>query len=278
MADKEAITETPPAQSLSEFLATNAARETSQSGTPSGTVALTSGSAPSSNSPSGKFPEVKAINRTGYSPPVGSFRSGTLEQMQEQVVLTCIVIRWKLTKMLPSVDFISQYTNVPAPTVEYFLDHPEFQAKLTAKGVPIPGTPSDFLSVEQIQTIAVIVDPSSNKTLEQRLKSIQIDFDTYHNWLRQPTFNSTLKALTNGILEEHLPNMLVALAAKASSGDMKAIEFAFEVSGYYRKGAESTNAQEVLVRIMEVLMVELKDSPDKLARISAALSPTGGLK
>lgn len=171
-----------------------------------------------------------------------------------------------------SADAIKRITRVPPKIVDVIFNSEAFKTAIELRGVELD---SAYLTPEQDLTIQLLSDPTLKGGLTSRLRAAGVPFAKYRAWLKNPVFKDRINRLQSGVLKELEGDMLVALGEKATSGDLRAIEFAFEVTGKHNPAKqEAINLQEAIVQIIDILQQEIKD-PELLARIGFRLSGIG---
>lgn len=140
----------------------------------------------------------------------------------------------------------------------------EFKEAMSQRGIEWTGKQAG-ITPEQSYALSIVLDPSSRRTFEARLKSAGITYTKWNAWCRQPLFAQAVSAITEGALQDNVGVVHTALVNKAISGDVRAMEFFYQISGRFDPAKEQTmNMNALLLSIIEVLTRRLGTQPELL--------------
>lgn len=129
-----------------------------------------------------------------------------------------------------------------------------------------------------VQLIAAnsLLDLTDNRSTKKKLQDLGVSSYKYQSWLKDPVFRDYLRKRAENMLGSLHHEAALALTDKVMAGDMKALEFWYEMQGIYTK-ASSTNSgpqvqdlQQIIVKIIEIVLEEVEDQSTAL-RISDRL-------
>lgn len=169
---------------------------------------------------------------------------------------------------LPDVNDVLEYTGTMTPkVVGRIMVTPEFEAAIRERGVPWNN--GGGLTAQQMLALAVMTDPTNKKTPAVKLKAIGVSYGQYRAWLKQPLFANKLNQLAESAIRDHLPDMQIALTNKATSGDLNAIKFVYELTGKYDPASkEVIQLKAVIQMLLEVLSRHLSQQPELLQAVA----------
>lgn len=175
------------------------------------------------------------------------------------------------------------------PCAEYtkFLKNDKVQAALKerdlAVGKPLnsSGEPKDAkgawranaLTPEQLMVANAMLDLVDTRSQKKKLQDMGVTTAKYQRWLKLPAFQKYLRHRAETMLGENQHEAHMALLDKIRSGDLKAISYYNEMTGYYvpasaRTATSSTNTQvdvqNLIIRILEIIEDEVTDVKAKV--------------
>lgn len=170
---------------------------------------------------------------------------------------------------LPDADDVMEYVSngMLKQTVMKYMGTPEFENAIKMRGVPWD-QPSG-LTTQQMLALAVMTDPTNKKTPAAKLKAIGVSYSVYRAWTKQPAFKRYLEKVTEGIIQDHIPDMQVALTNKAIEGDLNAIKFIYEMTGKHDPASKEVIQLRALVQsLLEILTRHLSTQPELLQAVA----------
>lgn len=127
------------------------------------------------------------------------------------------------------------------------------------------------LSELQLAAANVMVDMLDGRSAKTKLSDLDIDTSTWQGWLRNPEFQSYLRARSETMLKENMHEAHAGLLARVRAGDVSAIKFYYELTGRYVPDRETgLNPMETVLRVIEVVQKFVKDE-EALKAIGASL-------
>lgn len=190
-------------------------------------------------------------------------------------VASAVYLAYSATGIVPDLNALypTVYNNgFRRPKNELFklLATEEFKRVMDARGVPVRGMTG--LSLEQDLCLQIVLDPSDGLTLQQKLKKAGVAPSKYRAWLKQPAFREYHRRVGEGLLNDHLPDMLVQLTRNATSGDLNSIKFAMEVSGRHDpKRQQQIDLLAIMQQMMDIITRHVKD-PAALQAIAGEMT------
>jgi len=173
----------------------------------------------------------------------------------------------------PLPEDVAKYVSVGLSKIQKIMVLPAFREACEARGIAYSSRQG--LTQEQDFALQIILDPSFNGGLEQRLKKAKVPMSKYRAWLKNPVFRNYLESVGGSVLKDFEANMLVALANRASNGDVNAIKYAFEVSGKHDPTQRQVmDGQRLMLQMVEIIKTHVKD-PEVLNAIGAELVMLG---
>lgn len=164
------------------------------------------------------------------------------------------------TGAAPELNDVMPYIpDLPENRVKTIMGTEAFRAACEARGIAMAPRPG--LTPEQDYALSIILDPTAGSGLQQRLKKAGVSMAKYRAWKRNPVFKAHVQGLADGVLKEYEDDMLTSLTGLAVNGDLKAIQFAFEVSGKHNPAANQVmNSKELMIQFMTIIQKHVKDS------------------
>lgn len=142
----------------------------------------------------------------------------------------------------------------------------KLESNLAARG--IINRTNRRLSPEQLTAINLVVNFIDKRPLDKKLEAVGVSPTKWQGWLRDQTFAEHLRYMTDEMLEVNMPAINNGLLYAAQNGSVRAAQFAYEVTGKYKKDSPIANIQLLIIQIIEVIQKYVKE-PDTLRAISA---------
>lgn len=162
----------------------------------------------------------------------------------------------------PNAEMIQKYApRLAISRINAVLSSPAYRRAMTIRGVTLDD--STGLTVEQDLAIQIIMDPNG-ESLQKKLKRAGVSMSKYRAWLKNPLFAQQVRRMGMSVLEDHSHDMMVALAGRATEGDLNSIKYAFELTGKYRPQQinNGPDAETVIMHFVEIVQRHLKDVPN----------------
>lgn len=182
---------------------------------------------------------------------------------------------WRENGFFPSFSEIAMEVKLPPGRVEELVFDPTTKKHLEIRGInweiDRPQSESSAserrngrakrLSDIQLATVSTILNPADRRSISAKLESLGVPAGTYAGWKKSKIFMDYMNSQGNALFGEFMPEMENALVKNAAAGDIKAIKYAFEVSGRYRpnQGEEIVNVKLLMIKLVEVIQRHVKD-------------------
>lgn len=142
-------------------------------------------------------------------------------------------------------------------------------ARLETKGYGI--TKRDYLTPEQLAVANSIMNLADKRSITKKLQDFGVSAAKYANWKKNPIFNGYLRERTEAQLGESIPDVHLALIDAATSGNIQAIKFLYEITGRHTAHSEQNlNVGMVLTGVIEAVARHVKD-PETLQKIAGEI-------
>lgn len=174
---------------------------------------------------------------------------------------------------LPDVKTIAKYMSANNKTpqtakIARVIATPEFRKAMQNRGVNW-SSKSAGITPEQSFALSILTDPTAG-SFQVRLRKAGITYTKWQAWLRQPLFSQAFTAITEGSLKDNVGAVHTALVKKATDGDVRAMEFFYQISGRFDPAREQNmNMQAIILQLIEVLTKRLGNQPELLEVIGA---------
>lgn len=128
------------------------------------------------------------------------------------------------------------------------------------------------LSDKQIAVINTVLNYADTRSLQKKLLDLNVSPATYYGWKKQKRFADFMRARSEELFGDAMPEVHKSLAERASSGDIRAAKLFYEVSGRHTgiNKEEVANMKLLLVRLIEVLQRHL--DPDTMRIVANEIS------
>ena len=138
-----------------------------------------------------------------------------------------------------------------------WLGSDEGKDDLINRGVPVTVDDingDDSLTSEQIALLSILSDPTLSLNLDGRLRKAGVPRPVYRSWMRQKAFNAAFKKVVGEEMHLVKENVDIALAAKAASGDLKAIQYFNDLMGRGPDSRKEVDAIAFSRTVLEAVM------------------------
>lgn len=131
------------------------------------------------------------------------------------------------------------------------------------------------LKPEQVAAVNAALDYSDKRPLHVKLKALGVTMAQWNNWKKNPHFNAYHNERAEGLIDSSIPETHAALLSQVSRGNMRAIEFNYQLTGRFDPRKESEiNVQATMVRLVEAIQRHVKD-PEVIKAIAAEFQEIG---
>jgi hypothetical protein len=171
--------------------------------------------------------------------------------------------------LAPTIEEVNAVCEVPMHRLGRILSSEEFNVLMTASGIPWKRVKG--LSTEQNYMLLILSNPQEKRSFEQCLRDAGVTWTTYKSWMRQPLFSGIIKQLSSQALGDHETVANNALMKKVETGDVRALEFYYRMTGIYDPNAtQERDMQSVVAGIVDIMQRNIKD-PDLLKIIAGEI-------
>lgn len=160
----------------------------------------------------------------------------------------------------PTFEILSSLSSMPKTTWQEIYDGGEnqkkFEATLALKGILKKGS---GLTYDQMRALRYLTDVTVRGTLETRLKHLDISWERFQNWQRDPKFNSQFKRISEEVLDQAQPLVMMELTRQGVRGNLEAIKYFHQITGRYDGAISAADLQAFLNGLIEILQFEVKE-------------------
>lgn len=148
-----------------------------------------------------------------------------------------------------------------------------FREAVNERGVVFTARSFGILHPEQLAVANVLLDLTDTRARKKKLSDLGVSTAKYQAWLRDPHFQSYLKARAEALLGDSHHDADLALLDAVRSGNLNAIDYYNELTGRHVRpsrtaaGGRGFDAQILISRIIEIIQEEVKD-PQTQARLA----------
>ena len=140
-------------------------------------------------------------------------------------------------------------------------------ARLETKGYAI--TKKDYLTPEQLAVANSILNLADKRSITKKLQDFGVSPAKYANWKKNPVFNGYLRDRSESQLGEAISDVHLALIDAATSGNVRAIQLFYEITGRHTQNSQqNVNVQVMLTTVLEAVAEFVKD-PEILQQIAS---------
>ena len=166
---------------------------------------------------------------------------------------------YRVQGRLPTVDMVHQvWPKIPKKTYSALYLTEEFKQALRYRG--IEWDIDNGLSMEQSMVITKLSNPFDRRSISAKLRELGIPMPRYQNWLKQPLFYEALNKISVDAYREALPSIRNRLIGNAESGDQRAIELVFAITGEWDPNQRQLeDARTVVMSMVEAIIARVKD-------------------
>lgn len=181
--------------------------------------------------------------------------------------LATVQVLYNETGAFPTIeDCVERWPVIPRATWAKIFATEQFEKALEYHGIAFE--PGLGLSYEQNMVLLALADHSDRRTIGNKLKDLGVPMSRFQSWMRDDVFSTSRKRMAENSLKDSEALLVEKVITRADEGDMSAIKLGLEMTGRYNPNAASVADARVIVQtIIELLIEELSDDPEKLRRI-----------
>lgn len=156
-----------------------------------------------------------------------------------------------------SAEDIQEATLYPIGKVSQVINSAEFKYALTVRGIPSNGYTG--LTAEMDHFLLILLDPTDNLTMGQKLKKGGVTNTKYRAWMKNPAFARQVNAASESLIASS-HEALVQLSGLVGKGNLPAIKYQLEMNNRYNPAKEQAlDAAQFAAALTEVVMRVVKD-------------------
>lgn len=206
--------------------------------------------------------------------------ASTLTDKQHELI-TFIEQRFLVHGQVPTKDMCVRESVCSAAVYTKSFTDSNFRHALITRGITLRGFDEDkkdtgILTEQQLVAANTMLDLRDGRSQKKRLQDLGLSTAKWDAWLRDPAFQSYLRARAENLLGDSMHESHLALVDRVRSGDINAIKYFNEITGRYVPNAnDKVDVNAILMAVLEVLQRHVTDA-DVLLRVSEdlrALSP-----
>lgn len=179
----------------------------------------------------------------------------------EWTILNFIEERHMKKGQFPHLSTISKECKVDQVKVVEALSNPLMQKSLDARGIKWQQLDEYRLTPQQLATLQSLLNIADNRSIADKLRSLDINISTYYGWTKQPHFMEAYRELSEKLYGESIPAVHKAVIQKAVEGDHQAQKLMLAIAGRWddKKSVEAVNIRFVLMKVLEVIQKHVLD-------------------
>lgn len=168
----------------------------------------------------------------------------------------------------PSVAEIAFNCKMSQSRVKYILQNDNVQESFVRRGITSWDTTVDstYLSPEQIGCAVSVANFADTRTVSAKLDELGVTPSQYYAWLNNPAYKEFVRSLADQSLENSHHEAIGAFIKLVRNGDLGAIKYYFEITGY-ADSSDAVNLKLAVQRVIEAVQRHVKD-PVTLANIA----------
>ena len=145
---------------------------------------------------------------------------------------------------------------------------PKFRVALEDRGVVADRVEAEGLSAEMVACVRALSDPQPGLTVRSRLKGAGVSWEQFQGWLGFGPFREALTRASERGLKGAVALANAKLVENVDQGDLKAVQYLHELTGYFTPGRQQTLDTQQLVRdVMTVVLRRVRD-PELLLELA----------
>lgn len=129
----------------------------------------------------------------------------------------------------------------------------------------------DGLTREQLQVANILLDYRDKRSDSKKLAEANVTTTKYNGWLKDPVYQNYIRTRSEQVINENQRDINSALLNRARSGDLGAIKYTNQMTGYFDPDKRDvTDVNMVLMSVLDILTRKLND-PAILAEVAEEL-------
>lgn len=158
----------------------------------------------------------------------------------------------------PSIEEVNAVCDVPMHRLGRILASDEFNIMMSASGIPWKRVKG--LTSEQNYMLLILTNPNEKRSFDQCLRDAGVTWVTYKAWMRQPLFGGIVRQLSQQGLQDWETVANNSLMKKVESGDVRALEFYYRMTGIYDPNAtQERDFQGIMAGVIDIIQRNVND-------------------
>lgn len=142
----------------------------------------------------------------------------------------------------------------------------KFRLAMLSRGIEPGRDVADGLSAEMVACIRALTGPEEGLTVRQRLRGAGVTWEQYQGWLNFGPFREALTKSSERGLRSSVAIANAKLLENVDAGDLKAIQYVHELTGYFTPGKQQQlDAQQMVRDVMSVVLRRVTDADTLMA-------------
>jgi hypothetical protein len=167
----------------------------------------------------------------------------------------------RIQSALPNV-----FSVADLPLLDSVVLSEKFRVALLARGIEPGRDVADGLSSDMVACIRALTGPEEGLSVRQRLRGAGVTWEQYQGWLNFGPFREALTKSSERGLRSSVALANAKLLENIDSGDLKAIQYVHELTGYFTPGKQQQlDAQQMVRDVMSVVLRRVTDADTLMA-------------
>lgn len=221
--------------------------------------------------------ELKVVDLTGAIQPL-ALPEG-VSALAFRTIVSAIHTSYLHTHSLPQFDeLIDLYPRIRSKDLLAAWESEELATALRYRGLEWGGAKSG-LTLAQEHLIMALSDPTDKRAQNTKLRSHGVSGTTFRTWMKNPLFAERMHKSSIENYTDFLPLARNALVENATSGDQRAIELLFQITGEWSPETEALGDLRLVVQnLVESVIRNVHDPEAKKAILSDAEAALSGFR
>lgn len=144
----------------------------------------------------------------------------------------------------------------------------KFRVALEDRGVVADRVEAEGLSAEMVACVRALSDPQPGLTVKQRLRGAGVSWEQFQGWLQFGPFREALTRASERGLKGAVALANAKLVENVDQGDLKAVQYLHELTGYFTPGRQQTLDTQQLVRDVMTVVLRRVTDPELLLALA----------
>lgn len=167
----------------------------------------------------------------------------------------------RIQASLPNV-----FSEKDLPLLDSVVLSEKFRLAMLSRGIEPGRDVADGLSAEMVACIRALTGPEEGLTVRQRLRGAGVTWEQYQGWLNFGPFREALTKSSERGLRSSVAIANAKLLENVDAGDLKAIQYVHELTGYFTPGKQQQlDAQQMVRDVMSVVLRRVTDADTLMA-------------